>query len=65
MIDRNFPQDKYIRYFSTTHYIKRLVNGEKHERKWLIYSKDLDNFFVFVVNYLAQLLLFVIVSSWR
>jgi len=47
MSDINFPKDKHWRHFSTTHYIQKLANGEKHERKWLIYSKDLDKVFCF------------------
>ncbi|KAL4639263.1 hypothetical protein ACB092_03G204900 [Castanea dentata] len=40
--DLNFPIDKNSRHFSTTHYIRKLPNGEKHDRKWLVCSKDLD-----------------------
>ncbi|XP_060216814.1 uncharacterized protein LOC132644251 [Lycium barbarum] len=45
--DINFSKDNLSRHFSTTHYIQILENGERHERQWLIYSKDLDEVFCF------------------
>ncbi|KAL4614534.1 hypothetical protein ACB092_07G060100 [Castanea dentata] len=30
--------DKYSRHFSTTHYIRKLPNGKKHDRKWLLFN---------------------------
>jgi len=45
--DMDFPKDKYSRHFSSSNYIQKLLNGEKHERKWLIYSRDLDWVFCF------------------
>jgi len=45
--DMDFPKDKYSRHFSSSNYIQKLPNGEKHQRKWLIYSIDLDRVFCF------------------
>ncbi|KAL2957991.1 hypothetical protein AAZX31_18G182000 [Glycine max] len=47
VIDMDFPKDKYSRHFSSSNYIQKLPNGEKNERKWLIYSRDLNRVFCF------------------
>ncbi|KAH9779274.1 hypothetical protein KPL71_007666 [Citrus sinensis] len=43
-----YPKDENLRPFSNTFYVKILPNGEKkHDRKWLIYSKDFDRVYCF------------------
>ena len=42
-----FPKDENSRHFSTAFYVKMLTNGEKHDRKWLIYSKDFNKVYCF------------------
>ncbi|KAL8245965.1 hypothetical protein R6Q59_007181 [Mikania micrantha] len=45
--DFNFPKDEHSRSFTSTLYMQKLPNGEKYERKWLIYSIDIDRVFCF------------------
>ncbi|CAH2314604.1 zinc finger MYM-type 1-like [Pelobates cultripes] len=42
-----FPKDASKRRFTSTHYRRRLGNGEVHVRKWLSYSPRLDKIFCF------------------
>ncbi|XP_025198309.1 uncharacterized protein LOC112596744 [Melanaphis sacchari] len=43
---RDYKNQK--RYFSCNFFIRTLVNGEKHERLWLMYSESTGNVFCFV-----------------
>ncbi|KAH9671065.1 hypothetical protein KPL70_017197 [Citrus sinensis] len=45
--DVAYPKDENLRHFSNTFYVKILPNGEKHDRKWLKYSKDFDRVYFF------------------
>ena len=38
----NFLKDETSNHFSTFYYMRRLSNGESHDGRWLVYSKDLD-----------------------
>ncbi|XP_020249208.1 zinc finger MYM-type protein 1-like [Asparagus officinalis] len=43
----NFPRDIEGRHFSSAHYTRQWLNGEKHDRRWLIYSTSLNAVFCF------------------
>ncbi|XP_047312463.1 zinc finger MYM-type protein 5-like [Impatiens glandulifera] len=44
----NFPKDNISeRRFSSNFYVSILLNGEKQERKWLVYSNELNKVFCF------------------
>ncbi|XP_012833171.1 PREDICTED: uncharacterized protein LOC105954048 [Erythranthe guttata] len=45
--DFEYPLDDSCRHFSSTHYVRQFPNGERHKRKWLIYSKIADKVFCF------------------
>jgi len=47
IIDIDFPKDIHSRHFSSSNYIQTFPNGEKYEKRWLIYSRDLDRVFYF------------------
>ncbi|GJU88943.1 zinc finger MYM-type protein 1-like protein [Tanacetum coccineum] len=41
------PKDRLSQRFSAAFFIRVLPNSEKCDREWLVYSKELDNFFCF------------------
>jgi hypothetical protein len=43
----DFPKDENSRHFFSISYIQKLSNREQHNRKRLVYSKDLDRVFHF------------------
>ncbi|XP_020249354.1 zinc finger MYM-type protein 1-like [Asparagus officinalis] len=50
MKNDEFPSEKKSgrnRSFSSKYYIREFPNGEKHERKWLVYSNELNRVFCF------------------
>ncbi|XP_075512422.1 uncharacterized protein LOC142547842 [Primulina tabacum] len=46
-VNFEYPHDELGRHFSSEHYNRVLPNKTSHERKWLVYSKELDKVFCF------------------
>ncbi|XP_047326594.1 zinc finger MYM-type protein 5-like [Impatiens glandulifera] len=42
-----FPLDNTGRHFNPSHYKRQLTNGEKSDRRWLVYSISMDKIFCF------------------
>ena len=45
--DLIFSKAEFSRHFSITYHIKKIPNGEKYNRRWLVYSKDFDKVYCF------------------
>ncbi|KAJ9539180.1 hypothetical protein OSB04_031913 [Centaurea solstitialis] len=45
-----FPKDEQNRRFSYIHYTRKIGNDYSHDRKWLVYSKDLDKVFLLLLQ---------------
>lgn len=43
----SYPSNENGRHFSNAYYTKTLVNGEKQDRRWLLYSKSKDAVYCF------------------
>ena len=49
----NDPNDAFGRHFWSLQYIHYCSKGEKQDKSWFVYSKELDKVFFFV-SYLRQ-----------
>ncbi|XP_074378035.1 uncharacterized protein LOC141719556 [Apium graveolens] len=47
IILEHFPKDSRNRHFSSVHYTQILPNGDKQDRKWLVYSLSTNKVFCF------------------
>ena len=53
----DFPKDENSRPFAIIHDIGKLLNGERHDRIWLVYSKKLGTIICFCCNFVLNLYL--------
>ncbi|ESQ33345.1 hypothetical protein EUTSA_v10009558mg [Eutrema salsugineum] len=53
-VDYHFPRDSIGRSFSHLSYTRRITNGEKQDRRWLIYSTAKDKAFCFCCKLFPQ-----------
>ncbi|KAF8106031.1 hypothetical protein N665_0148s0019 [Sinapis alba] len=69
-IDYPFPRDGIERCFTYSCYTRRMSNGEKQDRRWLVYSKSKDKLFCFCCKLFSQetyppLLVTTVYYDWR
>ncbi|KAF8067095.1 hypothetical protein N665_1154s0002 [Sinapis alba] len=65
-----FPIDGIERCFTYSCYTRRMSNGEKQDRRWLVYSKSKDKLFCFCCKLFSQetyppLLVTTVYDDWR
>ena len=70
-LDFDFPftsQEGRKRRFNTSHFFRKLPNGEKYKREWLVYSKTKDAAFCFCCKLFSKKITEVSgegVSKWK